>query len=165
MLCFFYKSETPLLLPPSWHFWAWTCLDEGFGFHVTPYTWSQVADRSILLYAGTLVCSSKLNNVSLSAVPGWPESNLKPPWGSPLVWSETEADVWPSEPAGLSLCVRWCPSAPSQGPARSSLVLHKREKSKQIIHQGHGSLWHMPVNVLQIAQWKCDVCTSVLIYF
>lgn len=79
----------------------------------------------------TLVCS-RLTNVSLSAVAGWPERDLKSLRGSLSVCCVMEADVWPSEPAGLLLCVHWCPNAQSQGPTHSSLVLHKGKKTYQI---------------------------------
>lgn len=145
----------------------------GFWCNVISYIWPQVVtiqSNCMFVQHGSLVCN-KLSNVSLSAVAGWPESDLKPLQGSPSVCSVTEADVWPSEPAGLLLCVHWCPNAQSQGPTHSSLVLHNRKTNQMshktqytvlIIDQGDWSLWQVLVNVLQIVQWKCDVCTSVL---
>lgn len=134
----------------------------------------QVAYCQIQFYANRIQefgSQCRLSNVSLSAVAGRPESDLKSQWGSPSVCCVTEADAWPSERAGLLLCVHWCPNAPSQGPTRPSLVLHKRRKQKYHVNQRTRCSFNylpwslelmMVVNVLQIKQWKYYMGTSVL---
>lgn len=148
----------------------------GFRFH-TFHTY--LASKGCLLRVNymliqhrTLVCR-RLTNVLLSAVAGWPERDLKSLRGSPSVCCVMEADVWPSGPADLLLCVHWCPNAQSQGPTHSSLVLHEGKKnipnkSEDTMHsfnyyQCYWSWWIVLMNVLQITQWKCEVCTSVWI--
>lgn len=71
-------------------------------------------------------------NIGSLSVYGWPGNDLKPQWGSPSVCSVTDAAVWLSEPAGLLLCVRWCPNALSQGLTHSSHAL------KPICHRSLG---------------------------
>lgn len=79
----------------------------------------------------TLVCT-RLANMWLSAVVGWPERGLRSMRGSPSICFVMEAGVRPSEPVNLLLCEHWCLNARSQVPTHSSLVLKERKKTLPI---------------------------------
>lgn len=149
-------------------FWVRTWLDGASGFmpyHTPGLRW-HLADRSIQLYAHT-TWDFGLQQQIKHCIP------ISCSW---LTWEWLEATArfsfslfrdggwrlafWASRPFALcALVSRRSVSGTSSLQSRST----QEEKNKQIIYQGHWSLWCVLVNVLQITQWKSEVCTSILI--
>lgn len=89
---------------------------------------------------------------------------MKPLWCSPSVCCVMEADVWPSEQAGLLLCVHWCPNAQSQGPTCSILVLHK-EKKNILSKSRHYALFQLLPVLLELTNCTLELTNCTCMFY